>query len=119
MEQLALLAMVGVVAFAFGSVAYNTFGHPKSNWVQVMPYPLLATVVGEGLWAPYLAAGPDVLGVHVVVALVVIPLAVGLDILRESHRGLRGLKFSFPGMPKLSITFNGKGLKDKGATAEG
>lgn len=115
MEQLVLLAMVGVVAFAFGSVAYRIVGHPKS-WVQVMPYPLLAIILGEGVWAPYLAAGPEVLGVHVVVALLAIPLAVGLDILVESRRGL---KFSFPGMPSLSITLNGKGRKGQEATIEG
>ena len=116
MEQLVLLAMVGVVAFAFGSVAYSIFGHPKSNWVQVMPYPLLVTILGEGVWAPYLAAGPEVLGVHVVVALLAIPLAVGLDILVESHMGM---KLRFPGMPSVSITLNGKGLKGKEAAIKG
>ena len=108
MEQLVPLAMVGVVAFAFGSVAYRIVGHPKSNWVQVMPIPLLATILGEGVWAPYLAAGPELLGVHVVVALLAIPLAVGLEVVVQSHRGL---KFSFPGIPSLSIRLNRKGLE--------
>ena len=115
MEQLVTLAMVGVVAFAFGSVAYRIVGQRKANWVQVMPIPLLATILGEGVWAPYLAAGPEFLGVHVVVALLAIPFAVGLDILMESHKGL---KFSFPGMPSLSITLNRKGPKNKEAVLD-
>ena len=100
MEQLVPLAMVGVVAFSFGSVAYRISGHQQSSWVQLMPYPLLGTILGEGVWARYMAAGPEVLGVHVVVALLAIPLAVGLDILVESRRGRT---FSFPGRPSLSM----------------
>lgn len=80
MVQIGELAPMVVFAYSFGLVWYHILRRLPTNWLRMLGYPLMGIVLGEGLWASNLAAGPSVLGVHVAVALVATLLAVGLDI---------------------------------------
>ena len=86
MEQLALVAAMVVFAYAFGMVWYHALGRPSTDWLRTMAYPLVGIIIGEGLWANYLPAGPAVSGAHVVVALFASFLAVSLDVILESGK---------------------------------
>lgn len=92
MEQLGELATFVVIAYSFGWVWHHALRGIDIHWLQMLPYPLLGLVLGEGFWANYLVAGPEVLGIHIAVALPATLVAVGLKGLVESVRGARGFR---------------------------
>ncbi len=104
MEQLAPLAAMVVFAYALGTVWYHVFKRPKQQWLQVMAYPLLGIIVGEGIWVKYFMAGPTFLQVHVAVALVATFVAVVVEHVVES----KDLGFLWRDMQHLRFTVNGK-----------
>ena len=80
MEQIGELAPMVVFAYAFGLEWYHILRRSQADWLRMLGYPLMGIVLGEGLWASNMVAGPSVLGVHIAVALVATLLAVGLDV---------------------------------------
>ena len=90
MDQIGLLAPIVVFAYAFGWVWQHILRGVEIHWLQMLPYPLMGIVIGEAFWATNLAAGPEVLGVHVAVALVATFVAVGLKTLVETYRSTKG-----------------------------
>ena len=92
MEQIGQLAPILVFAFAFGWVWHHILRGVDIHWLQMLPYPVLGVVLGEGFWATNLAAGPEVLGVHIAVALPATLLAVGLKTLVETYRQAKGVR---------------------------
>ncbi len=112
MEQLAPVAAMVVFAYAFGGVWYQVLGRPSTQWLRMVVYPLLGIILGEGLWASYLASGPEFLGIHVVVALSATFIAVSLDILLETL----GVPYPFRFIENLSSNGN-KSRKEKAEAA--
>ena len=94
MEQIGQLAPILVFAFAFGWVWHHILKGADIHWLQMLPYPVLGVVLGEGFWATNLAAGPEVLGVHIAVALPATLLAVGLKTLVETYRQSKGFRIN-------------------------
>ena len=90
MEQIGLLTPMVVFAFAFGWVWQHILRGVEIHWLQLLPYPLMGIVIGEGFWATNLAAGPEFLGVHIAVALVSTFVAVGLKTLVETYIRTKG-----------------------------
>ena len=91
MEQLG--PALTLVVFAFGMVWYHVLNHPTTNWLRMVGYPLVGIILGEGLWANYLVNGPELLGVHVVVALFTTFVAVSLDIVVQTSGGRFPLRY--------------------------
>ena len=94
MEQIGLLAPIVVFAYAFGWVWQHILRGVEIHWLQLLPYPLMGIVIGEGFWATNLAAGPEVLGIHIAVALPATFLAVGLKYLVERARLTHGFRIN-------------------------
>ena len=90
MDQIGLLAPIVVFAYAFGWVWQHILRGVEIHWLQLLPYPLMGIVIGEAFWATNLAAGPDILGVHVAVALGATFVAVGLKTFVETYRRTKG-----------------------------
>jgi len=110
MELLGQLAVMVVVAYAFGTAWYHVLGHPSSHWLRMVAYPLVGIIIGEGLWVSYMVAGPELLGVHVVVALFATFLGVSLDIVVK----LRVVPFRYI----ENLTINGNKSRGKNAKVE-
>jgi hypothetical protein len=94
MEQIGELAPMVVFAYAFGLVWSQILRRPRVEWLRMLGYPLVGVILGEGLWASNMVAGPSVLGVHVVVALVATLLAVGLDVAVGYWQATGSLRFN-------------------------
>ncbi len=85
METFTVLVMVFAIAYAWGTVCYQFLGFQRDKWYQVLPFAVTGVLVGEALWAGYFVAGPAMLGIHPVVALFAIPVAITADLM---HRGV-------------------------------
>lgn len=109
MEQIGLLTTIVVFAYAFGWVWQHILRGVEIHWLQLLPYPVMGIVIGEGFWATNLAAGPEVLGVHIAVALVATFVAVGLKTLVETYRQTKGFGIH------LSMGSQNSGAKEKDA----
>ena len=100
MEQIGQLAPIIVFAYVLGWVWHHMLRGYDIHWLQILPYPLIGIVLGEAFWAQNLASGPEILGVHVAVALGSTLLAVGLKTLVETFRENQGfgIKVSLGGL---------------------
>lgn len=85
MEMFTVLVMVFAIAYAWGTVCYQFLGYQRDKWYEVLPFAVSGVLLGEALWAGYFAAGPALLGIHPVVALFAIPVAITADLM---HRGV-------------------------------
>ena len=98
MEQLGPIATYIAFAYAFGLVWSQVLNRPTTNWIRMTGYPLVGIMIGEGLWAPYMVAGPEVLGVHAAVAIfstfaaVVLDIAVQWGLFKKQALKLRGIR---------------------------
>ncbi len=111
MDQLGPVAAVVVVAYGFGAFWYHLLGQPHASWQRMLVFPLVGVILGEAIWVPYFAAGPQALGLHVVVALFASLIAVYVDIVHETgeifpSKTIRG--FHLNGASKLT---RGKGVR--------
>ena len=98
MEQLGPIATYIAFAYAFGLVWSQVLNRPTTNWIRMTGYPLVGIIIGEGLWAQYMVAGPEVLGLHAVVAIfstfaaVVFDIAVERGVFNKQALKLRGIR---------------------------
>ena len=98
MEQLGPIATYIAYAFAFGLVWSHVLNRPTTNWIRMTGYPLMGIIIGEGVWAPYMVAGPEVLGLHATVAIfstfaaVVLDMAVEWGLFKKQVLKLRGIR---------------------------
>ncbi len=113
MEQLAPVVTMVVFAYAFGVVWHHVLERPSTHWLRMVGYPLVGIILGEGLWASYLVAGPEILGIHVVVALFATFTAVSLEAVVESRK----VPFPFRFIENLTINGNKSRRKNARATA--
>ena len=118
MVDIGPVAAVLVAAWAFGAFWYHFWGHNHSSLQRTLIFPLVAVLLGEGLWAPYFVAGPEVLGIHIAVSLVTTFAAVYADIALETKgilpsRYIHGLHLD--GVSKLNKV---KGIKVPTRTAK-
>ena len=114
MEQFTPLVAMLVLAFAFGSMWYQLFGHTKTHWLKTMAFPLVGVIIGEGIWANYQMAGPEIVGIHPAVAVFSTMLAVWVEGVMESLGGLQFLRR----IPSFQITVNGKTAHKQRAKTE-
>ena len=56
-------------------------GYQRDKWYQVLPFAVTGVLRGTALWAGYFTAGPAMLGIHPVVALFAIPIAITADLM--------------------------------------
>jgi len=113
MVQLTPVIAMVMFAYAFGTVWYRVLGHPPTDLLRMMAYPLIGIILGEGLWVSYFVAGPEVLGIHVVVALFTTFIAVSLDIAVES----RGVIIPFRYIEHLAVNGSKKRRKNAESVA--
>ncbi len=98
MEQLGPIATYIAYAFAFGLVWSHVLNRPTTNWMRMTGYPLVGIIIGEGVWAPYMVAGPEVLGLHATVAIfstfaaVVLDIAVEWGVFKKQALKVRGIR---------------------------
>ncbi len=98
MEQLGPIATYIAYAFAFGLVWSHVLNRSTTNWIRMTGYPLVGIIVGEGVWAPYMVAGPEVLSLHAAVAIfstfaaVVLDIAVERGVFNKQALKLRGIR---------------------------
>ena len=67
-------------AFALGLLWYRALRRPHSDHLRMIGFPVLGIVFGETVWAANLSAGPEILRVHLLVAVVASLVTVYADI---------------------------------------
>jgi hypothetical protein len=84
MLDLASVAAYFLFAFGFGLLWYRTLRRPQGDQLRMLGFPVLG-IAGSDLGLPGdLAAGPEIMGVHIAIACLASFAAVYLDLaLRE------------------------------------
>jgi hypothetical protein len=84
MLDLASVAAYFLFAFGFGLLWYRTLRRPQGDQLRMLGFPVLGIAAGDLGLPGNLAAGPEVMGVHIAVACLASLVAVYLDLaLRE------------------------------------
>ena len=74
MPELGFAVSLIAVSYVMGVLWYTLLGRDTSSWMRMSAFPLLALIIGEGIYAQYLASsvgqGLVFLNVHIYVALI-------------------------------------------------
>ena len=74
MPELGFAVSLIAVSYVMGVLWYTLLGRDTSSWMRMTAFPLLAIIIGEGIYAQYLASsvgqGLVFLNVHIYVALI-------------------------------------------------
>lgn len=80
MPELAFVVYMLALAYGLGQLWYSVLDYRHDNWTRTWSFPFLGIIAGEALWANFLPAGPEFLGIHVLVAFVATLVAALVDL---------------------------------------